>query len=85
MRSSDWTDAQAAKIARGLDAIEAEWMDFLNGPLTMAHIGVGCALGYLDFRAEMVGWADWREGRPGLSAWGEAFQSRPAMRATAPE
>ncbi|MEL7463962.1 MAG: glutathione S-transferase family protein [Pseudomonadota bacterium] len=84
-RSAAWTGAQAAKVARGLDAVEAEWMDHLNGPLSAAQIGVGCALGYLDFRAEMGGWSDWRDGRTKLAAWGEAFLARPAMAATAPE
>ncbi|MEO1612270.1 MAG: glutathione S-transferase family protein [Pseudomonadota bacterium] len=84
-RSSAWTSAQAGKVARGLDAIEANWMGHLSGPLNAAQIGVGCALGYLDFRREMGGWGDWRDGRPALAAWGEAFLARPSMIATAPE
>lgn len=84
-RSAAWQAAQAEKVFRGLDAVENGWIDYLNGPLTMAHVGVGCVLGYLDFRRSMAGWGDWREGRPKLTAWGEAFLARPSMVATAPE
>jgi glutathione S-transferase len=83
-RSAAWVDGQRGKIARGLDALEAGWLDHLNGKLDMGAIGVGCALGYLDFRAEMGGFPNWREGRPGLAKWGEAFLAHPSMAATAP-
>ena len=84
-RSETWRDGQRAKIARGLDALETHWMDALSGPVTMGHVGVGCVLGYLDFRREMGGWGDWRPGRPRLTAWSEAFLARPSMQATTPE
>lgn len=83
-RSESWVEAQRGKIVRALDALEARWLAHLKGPLDMGQIGVGCALGYLDFRKEMGGWPDWRAGRPGLTAWGEAFLARPSMVATAP-
>lgn len=85
IRSADWVSAQHAKIARGLDALESRWLDHLSGPLGMGHIGVGCVLGYLDFRAELGGWPAWREAHPGLAAWGDAFLERASMHATAPE
>lgn len=84
LRSEAWVNGQRGKIARALDALEAGAMDRLGGPLGMPAIAVGCALGYLDFRKEMGGWADWREGRPKLTVWGEAFLKRPSMVATAP-
>lgn len=84
IHSQDWLEAQRSKISRGLDAIEQQWMSFLQSDLTIAHIGVGCALEYLDFRADMGGFSDWRVGRPQLSAWGEAFSKRPSMIATVP-
>lgn len=83
-RSAAWVQGQRDKITRALDALEAEWIDHLNGAMDMGVVGVGCALGYLDFRAEMGGFSDWREGRPGLAAWGEAFLAHPSMKATAP-
>lgn len=84
-RSADWMDAQRAKVARGLDAVEASWMDHIESRFDMGAVGVACALGYLDFRAEMGGFPDWREDRPRLTAWGEEALKRPSMVATAPE
>jgi glutathione S-transferase len=80
-RFPDWIEAQWAKIDRTLDAIEAGWMTHLEGPLDMAQVAVGCALGYLDFR---LGARQWRDGRPKLTAWEAAFAQRPAMQATKP-
>jgi len=76
-----WVDAQWAKIARALDAIESDWMRHLAGRLDMAHVAVGCALGYLDFRLDA---RRWRDGRPRLTVWSNTFAKRPSMLATAP-
>lgn len=81
MQYQPWLDAQWAKAARALDAVEARWMSHLAGPLDMGHIAMGCALGYLDFRH---GDRDWRKGRDALTAWEAGFANRPAMRATIP-
>ncbi|MEM8849973.1 MAG: glutathione S-transferase [Pseudomonadota bacterium] len=77
----DWFEAQWAKISRSLDALEARAMPLLEGPLTMAQIGIGCALPYLDFRH---GDRDWRAGRDTLAAWEARFAQRPSMQATKP-
>ncbi|MEM7407568.1 MAG: glutathione S-transferase N-terminal domain-containing protein [Pseudomonadota bacterium] len=84
-RSTDWVAGQRDKIARGLDALETRWLDYLNGPVEMGHLAIGCALEYLDFRREMGGWDDWRTGRPGLSDWIATVSARPSMQATRPE
>ncbi len=80
-RFAPWVEAQWSKIARALDAIEARWMSHLAGPLDISHIGVGCALGYLDLRH---GARDWQAGRPALAKWAATFRQRPSMVATAP-
>lgn len=80
-RFADWTEGQWAKIARALDALEARWMDHLNGPLDMGQVAIGCALAYLDFRH---GARNWRHGRPSLAVWDAEFAARPSMRATPP-
>lgn len=80
-RFPDWVEGQWSKVARALDAIEAQWMDHLAGPLDMAQIAVGCALAYLDFRLDA---RNWRDGRPRLAAWEAGFAQRPAMQATKP-
>jgi len=81
MRHQPWIEAQWAKAARALDAVEARWMSHLAGPMDMGHIAMGCALGYLDFRH---GDRDWRKGRDTLTAWEAGFATRDAMRATVP-
>ena len=82
VRYAPWLEGQWQKISRALDAIEAQWLAVLNGPVTMAHIAVAVALGYLDFRH---GLRDWRVGRSGLALWEAGFVLRPAMQATLPK
>lgn len=84
-RSEAWMTAQRGKVARGLDALEASWMDHLEAGFDIGSIGVAAGIGYLDFRAEMGGFPNWRDGRPRLAAWGDAMLQRPSMVATAPE
>ncbi|MCC5970428.1 MAG: glutathione S-transferase family protein [Pararhodobacter sp.] len=80
-QSPDWVEAQWAKIARSLDALESRWMGHLAGPLCMGQIAMGCALGYLDFRHDA---RNWRQGRSALANWAERFAERPSMQATVP-
>lgn len=80
-QSTDWIEAQWQKVARALDAVEERWMSHLNGPMDITHIGMGCALGYIDFRHGDRGW---REGRDQLAAWYAAFAERDSMQATIP-
>ena len=77
-----WIEGQWTKAARGLDALESQWMSHLEGPLTIGQIAVGCALGYLDLRHSD---RDWRAGRDVLAAWEAKFADRPSMRATVPQ
>ncbi len=77
----DWFEAQWAKAARALDAIEGRSMPLLSGPPTMAQVAVGCALGYLDLRH---GDRDWRAGRDALARWEAGYAARDAMAATRP-
>ena len=85
VRFAPWVEAQAAKIMRSLDALEADWVGHLTATRTgcpdMGTMAVGAALGYVDFR---LGHLDWRAGRPGLVAWEAAFGQRAAMVATRP-
>ena len=81
-RFDGWVEGQWAKIARALDTLEARWMSHLNGPLDMGQIAIGVALSYLDFRFDARGW---RQGRPGLARWHEAFAARESMTATVPQ
>jgi glutathione S-transferase len=85
VRFAPWVEAQATKITRALDALEADWVEHLAvagaGCPDMGTMAVGAALGYVDFR---LGHLDWRAGRPGLTAWEAEFGRRAAMVATRP-
>jgi glutathione S-transferase len=80
LRWADWIDNQLLKIGRALDSLEKEAAT-LAGRIDIGAIAVGCALGYLDFRFESLGW---RNGRPALARWYEAMAARPSMIATRP-
>ncbi len=76
-----WLEAQWSKVARALDSLEATGAAQLEGPLNIGHIGVGCALGYLDYRHSNRNWA---EGRPKLAGWWRRLSARPSFAMTAP-
>jgi len=79
-RSPSWTARQAAAVARGLDALEDE-AEALDGPITIGHIAIGCALGWIDYRFTDD---DWRKDRPTLARWYEIFARRRSMEETVP-
>ncbi len=80
-KNGEWIEAQWGKVTRALGVIEGRWMSHLSGKLTMGQIGVGCALGYLDFRQPD---RDWRAPVPALAEWYAGFAERESMTATAP-
>lgn len=81
-RWREWSDGQMHKIDTALDDLEAHWIEILEGRLTLGTIAAACALGYLDFRFGDLGW---RESRPRLAAWFDAFATRPSMVETQPQ
>lgn len=76
-----WLDAQWGKIERALDALNANWIGHLQGPLDAGHIAVGCALAYLDFRHDA---RNWRKDHGALDDWFAVFSQRDSFIATAP-
>ncbi|MBO6577733.1 MAG: glutathione S-transferase family protein [Thalassospira sp.] len=77
-RHGDWLSYQADKVKRSLDHLSAN-APSLEGDLTIGHVAIACALGYLDLRFE----GKWRESYPTLVAWLETFDARvPAFEAT---
>ncbi len=70
-RSQGWLDFQANKVARSLNALEADTPPLKDG-ITMGHISLACALGYLDFRFN----GDWRADHPNLVSWLKDFAAR---------
>jgi glutathione S-transferase len=74
--SQVWLERQAEKVARGLAAFAAAPP---CGPRDISHIGLACALGYLDLRFAGA----WRAEYPTLVAWLDAFAADvPAFAAT---
>ena len=80
-RSAQWIEAQWAKAARTIKARDSDFIAQLRGPITMGHISIGCALGYVDFRHDARGW---RDIAPELADWFADFSSRPSMLMTQP-
>ncbi len=77
-QSPSGMELQRAKVAAGLDVLEAE-ADKLGSGIDIGLISIACALGYLDFRFASE---DWRKGHPKLARWFEAFAKRPSMQST---
>ena len=81
-QSPDWVEAQWAKAARGISAVNSRWMSHLSGPLNIGQIGVACALSYIDLRHDARGWRNENEA---LANWHADFAARDSMVATKPE
>ena len=69
------------KMAHALDAVEADANALKLDGIDIGEIGIGCALGYLDFRFIEL---DWRARCPKAAKWFESFGARPSMQKTAP-
>ena len=80
-QSPDLIEGYWAKVERAFALVDEKWIGYLNGPVDMAHIAIGAALGYLDFRHPD---RDWRSGNPKLAEWYKTFSARESMRATEP-
>lgn len=81
-RSKAHLDAYLEKTVSTLNAIEREEITGLAGtPLSIGHITIGIALGYLDFRFSDLAW---RNGRPKTTAWYAPIAERASMKATIP-
>jgi len=80
-QNPDWLANFALKITTSLDAIEREAGEIDATPFGIGHVGLACALGYLDFRFEDLGW---RNGRPRAAAWFEKVAQRPSVKLSTP-
>jgi glutathione S-transferase len=78
-RSSAHMAAFDVKRRAAYATLEAEVTDLEAMPFGIAHIAVGCALGYADYRFPAEGW---RDAAPRLAAWHHGFEARPSAVAT---
>ncbi|RDJ21898.1 glutathione S-transferase [Bosea caraganae] len=79
-RSATFMAVGVSKFALAADRLEAMAGGMLARPIDLGQIAVATALTYADFRFPHL---DWRQGRPGLTAWFDAITQRPSFRATA--
>lgn len=68
------------QLERTLD-VTLEFVSGLPKTFNLGHVAIACALGYLDFRHDEIGW---RNGRGELSAWYAEISKRPSVASTAP-
>lgn len=79
-RWQTWEDDQWDKIWKGLEWFEGDPGN-LEEPLNIAQLGLGCLLGYLEFRFSSV---DWRSDLPNLATWYDVLAERESFLNTAP-
>lgn len=70
-----------AKLQACVDHLEAEAEELAATSFGIGHVGIGIALGYLDFRFAAEGF---RARHPRIGAWLDDFNARPAVLANAP-
>lgn len=79
-RSAALMDAFELKTIAALHLLEEEAGCIEVAPFAIGHVGIGCALGYMDFRFAALGW---RTHAPRLAQFNESLQQRPSFIATA--
>lgn len=81
-RSDELIHAFAHKARGSLRLLDREVLAFSASPFSIAHITIGCALGYLDFRFPAF---DWKTLAPALARWHTLMEARPSFSVTAPK
>lgn len=82
MRSQTLIDAFDLKVRASLSQLDREARLLGGSGFNIGHLTLACALSYMDFRFEALGW---RKLAPALAAWYEVVSQRPSMRATEPQ
>lgn len=79
-KSPTLTARQRGQLMRSLDRTP-ETLATLPDSVTLAHLAIAAALGYLDYRHPEL---SWRDGRAELAAWHDEFAKRPSYVETMP-
>jgi glutathione S-transferase len=79
-RSAALMDAFELKTIAALHLLDDEAAQLEAAPFAIGHVGIGCMLGYMDFRFGALGW---RSHAPRLARLNDAIQRRPSFVATA--
>lgn len=69
------------KIRNSLSYLNNEAAALGAASLSIGHVAIAVALGYLDFRFSQLGW---RDENKKIAAWYETFSQRPSIRDTVP-
>jgi glutathione S-transferase len=80
-QSEPHKDLWRAKLRACVDVLEDEAESLASTQFSVGHIAIGVALGYLDFRFDVLGW---RNDHPKLTAWHATFNARPSVAANMP-
>ena len=64
-----------------LKQLDDEAQALNEAPFSIGHVAVGCALGYLDYRFDALGW---RGVAPRLAEWYAEARARPSFQSTEP-
>lgn len=75
LRWPDFVADQWDRIDTGIAWFERH-PESLEGPVNLAHLALGCTLGYLDLRTPEH---DWRARNPSVAAWFAAISERPSF------
>jgi len=74
-------EAFERKARACLALLDGEADALVQAPFSIGHVTLGCALGYLDYRFDALGW---RALAPRLAAWQAGLARRPSFIATEP-
>ena len=74
-------DAFNTKTCAALKQLDDEAQALAEMPFSIGQLGVGCALGYMDYR---FGNLEWRSIAPRLAEWYLELRVRPSFKATEP-
>ncbi len=74
-------DAFELKTHACLKQLEAEAGRLAEATFGLGHVSLCCALGYLDYRFDALGW---RAEAPGLAQWYARMQEKPSVKSTEP-
>jgi glutathione S-transferase len=80
LRWKAWSDDHWNRAWAGMARFETR-DDVLNGPFTIAQIGLVCVLGYADFRFADCGW---RKAFPKLDKFHQKMLERPSVKISVP-
>ncbi len=74
-------DAFERKVCASLQRLDDEAQALSEAPFSIGQVAVACALGYLDYRFDSLGW---RAMAPRLAAWHAQVCMRPSFQRTEP-